>query len=166
MRAHARTLLIAGVLLAAAAPLTAQRLGLRVGAGPVYTDELGAAGLVAVQYSRDALMLRGEARAVTAGRSGDWEGSARVLAAGGAAGTRLGAATAAVRPYALVTIATGLDPREGDGVTMFGAAVGIESTRTLGYFVEARAERWTQHGVRHHELPRNVIGVTAGLAVR
>ncbi|NJD11586.1 MAG: hypothetical protein FIB01_14525 [Gemmatimonadetes bacterium] len=154
-------------LLACARPvaLGAQGASLRLGLGPAYAASPGATALAALEVERGPFLIRGEARGTTTGRSADWEESARVLGAGIAGGLALKPVAGIARPYVLVTASEGLDPREGDRVRSLGAAAGSGLGPGGRLFAELRYERWWQHDVVHHELPRHLLAAVLGLRI-
>lgn len=161
-----RSALLALVMIAcASAPVQAQQLTARLGAGPAHAGAAGAAALLGAELSHGSALLRADARAVGTGRSADWDGSARTILLGGGAGVaaqRCGAA----RTYALAIIAAGLDAREGDNATAVGAAVGVQGAARVALFSELRYERWLQRGVRHFDLPQHAVTLMLGVALR
>ena len=150
---------------AAASPGSAQSVGARIGIGPAVGGDFGAVGLLGLDLTRGSLVLRLDGQAIAIGRSGDWEGSARVVALGAAAGVTHRHAPAGTRGYALATGSFGIDPREGDDVATIGAVLGIQPVTRPGLFVELRAEHWMQRGIVYYELPANVISLVLGLAI-
>ena len=161
--ACAVVLLSAALGVSSASPAAAQSFTARVGIGPAVAEDAGGAALLAFELHRSTLVFRAEGSGVLTGRSGDWEGSARVIGVAGGIGLAARPSASAVRPYALARVGAGLDPREADEVISVGASAGVAS-RNGRLFAELRYDNWSQRGVRHHELPRHVVAVVGGIA--
>lgn len=143
----------------------AQDLGVRLGAGPALTGDLGATAIVGVHLANNRFMARVDGQFVGTGGSADWESSARVASLGVSAGLVQRRAQESPRGYALLGAGLGLDPREGDEIRSLGVVVGVERTTRFGIFGELRAERWLQHGPLHHDLPNYALTAVFGLVI-
>jgi hypothetical protein len=162
--------LVAGA--AGANGLQAQSATAGLAVGPAFSGAAGpapAAGGAAaagVGVRVGELVVLGEGTLVALGGQWDWEGSARMILLGGAAGISVGPAGARPQPYVLARVATGADPREGDQVLAYGIALGARWAGRPGLYAEARADRWDQRGARHFVLPAHVLALMVGVSVR
>lgn len=148
-----------------AAPLDAQQIGVRFGAGPALAaSTVGVASLVAVRGRTGPAILRLDARALLVGKNAQYTGTARTLYAGVAAGIGSTGARPGPRLYALGTAGLGGDLREGDAFGAFGGTVGFETPETLGLFGEVHYEHWSRRGAGwYYDLPRNNVSVVFGV---
>jgi hypothetical protein len=158
-----RALCIAALLLGVAREAAARDFAARLAAGPAWGHEFGGAGLVAAQLTHGRLRVRGDLQATLTGASASWERSVRALTFGVAAGF-----TSDVRSlgrwYVLANVSDGLDLREGDRVSAFGALAGWEM-QSVPLFAEVRYEHWLPRGVQHYDLPINTTRILFGLII-
>jgi len=153
------------IAVASGVPLRAQQIGVRLGAGPAVAGEFGLAGLLGVHLRTGGLMVRADARAVTTSEGEGAQSGSKVLSGGIAVGWTSPRATASLRPYALATAGVGLDVRESDAVTTFGAALGLDGLFQPYLFGELRYEYWSQHGVQYYDLPQHTVSLVVGVGV-